>query len=191
MRIIVFFIAAASIQGFVVTRTHRPATVALQAENGSGMARMFGLVAAVSVFSLSSPPAMAADLPVPLGKPIEWIDWSCSVVVRISNTVTYFSIAVLAPFTSSTVNVAEAIKILDMGLPSYGDIKDSKASVSNVKSLSTEATGMMSKSKRSSGDDSSVEETKPIAPKQAYTPASKERYVPKQEKATSLPTYEF
>lgn len=100
------------------------------------------------------------------------------------------SLAFVAPFASSTVNVAEAIKVLDMGLPSYGDIKESKASVSNVKSLSTEATGMMSKSKRSSGD-ASFEEKKPVAPKQASTPASKERYVPKQEKATSLPSYEF
>lgn len=72
MRIItVFLIAATSVQAFVATRTHRPVTMALQSENGGGMARMFGLVAAVSVFSLSSPPAMASDLPAPVGKSIE------------------------------------------------------------------------------------------------------------------------
>mmetsp|Transcript_7766 Transcript_7766/g.17178 ORF Transcript_7766/g.17178 Transcript_7766/m.17178 type:complete len:319 (-) Transcript_7766:327-1283(-) len=37
---------------------------------------------------------------------------------------------------SSTIQVAEAIKVLDDSLPSYGAIKDSRASVETVKSLS-------------------------------------------------------
>lgn len=68
MKLTFFCIALASAQAFVATRTHRPATSALQSENGSGMARMFGLVAAVSVFSLSSPPSVALDSQVPAGR---------------------------------------------------------------------------------------------------------------------------
>ncbi|GAX27580.1 hypothetical protein FisN_13Hh332 [Fistulifera solaris] len=128
------------------------------------MARMFGLVAAVSVFSLNSPSALASDLQGPV-----------------------------APFASSTVHVAEAIKVLDMGLPTYGDIKDSKASVTNVKSLSTEATGMMSRSKKSSGGSDAAEtpEKKPVLQKQSYTPAKPSYVPPKQEKGTPMPTYDF
>lgn len=79
-----------------------------------------------------------------------------------------------------------------MGLPSYGDIKESKASVENVKSLSTEATGMMSKSKKSSTESDSRRgsETKSASQKQANTP-KKEVYVPKREEATPLPKYDF
>lgn len=88
------------------------------------------------------------------------------------------------------MTVADAIKVLDMGLPTYGDIKESKSSVANVKSLSTEATGMMTKSKKSFSGSDPVEtpEKKPVVQKQA---PKKELYVPKQEKTFSLPTYEF
>lgn len=68
MRLFLFLIAVASVEAFVVARTHRPPTMALRSENGSGMARVSGLVAAVSVFSLSSPPSIASDLQVPAGK---------------------------------------------------------------------------------------------------------------------------
>lgn len=43
-----------------------------------------------------------------------------------------------ANLASSTLQIADTIKTLDMSLPSYTDIKDSKASVSNVKSLSVD-----------------------------------------------------
>jgi hypothetical protein len=36
---------------------------------------------------------------------------------------------------SSTIYISETIKVLDMSLPTYDDVKSSKASVSNVKSL--------------------------------------------------------
>mmetsp|Transcript_29875 Transcript_29875/g.82022 ORF Transcript_29875/g.82022 Transcript_29875/m.82022 type:complete len:156 (-) Transcript_29875:86-553(-) len=39
---------------------------------------------------------------------------------------------------SSSMLVADAIKTLDMSLPTYGDISSSKASVDNVKSLSVD-----------------------------------------------------
>ncbi|GAX27120.1 hypothetical protein FisN_13Lh332 [Fistulifera solaris] len=164
MRLLFLFIAFVGADAFVVADNIRPVTIALQAQSGSGVARMFGLVAAVSVFSLSSPPSLALDFQGPI-----------------------------APFASSTVHIAEAIKVLDMGLPTYGDIKDSKASVTNVKSLSTEATGMMSRSKKSSGGSDAAEtpEKKSVAQKQSYTPA-KPTYVPaKQEKATPMPSYDF
>ncbi len=177
-----------SVEAFVVTHNIRPATIALQSENGSGMARMFGLVAAVSVFSLNSPSALASDLQGPVGKVIGQFSSRPSLYVLVSQ----HSLA-SAPFASSTVHVAEAIKVLDMGLPTYGDIKDSKASVTNVKSLSTEATGMMSRSKKSSGGSDAAEtpEKKPVLQKQSYTPAKPSYVPPKQEKGTPMPTYDF
>ena len=39
-------------------------------------------------------------------------------------------------FGSSSLQIADQIKLLDMSLPSYDDVKSSKASVENVKSLS-------------------------------------------------------
>jgi hypothetical protein len=37
--------------------------------------------------------------------------------------------------TSSSIQVSEAIKVLDMGLPSYGDLKDPKASAAAIKGV--------------------------------------------------------
>ena len=59
--------------------------------------------------------------------------------------------------TSSSVQVSEAIKVLDMGLPSYGDIADPKASQSKIKGVpepQKEETGSSSvlPSKKSSGN---------------------------------------
>lgn len=44
--------------------------------------------------------------------------------------------SLIAIFAAPTVQIAEAIKTLDMSLPSYDDVKSYKASVENVKSLS-------------------------------------------------------
>jgi hypothetical protein len=40
-----------------------------------------------------------------------------------------------APFASTSVQIAEAIKTLDFSLPSYDELKDPKASTENTKSL--------------------------------------------------------
>ena len=73
------------------------------------------------------------------------------------------------PFSSSSIEIAEEIKQLDMSLPSYGDIKDSKASVATVKSLSVDnkgkGVGLISK-KRSypAADEPAKAEPKKDAP---------------------------
>lgn len=46
------------------------------------------------------------------------------------------NIASTVPWASSSVQVADAVKTLDMSLPSYSDLKDSKSSIENVPSLS-------------------------------------------------------
>lgn len=45
------------------------------------------------------------------------------------------STVALASSSSSSIQIAEVIKTMDMSLPTYADIKDSKASAANVKSL--------------------------------------------------------
>ena len=47
----------------------------------------------------------------------------------------------LVPFASSSVEIAAEVKMLDMSLPSYGDIKESTASVATVKSLTVDTKG--------------------------------------------------
>lgn len=78
-------------------------------------------------------------------------------------------IAGAAATTAWNVNEAQAagVKELDMGLPSYGDIKSPKASVETVKSLSVDtskagsAMGIStSKKKRGGGDDTKKKEPK-------------------------------
>jgi hypothetical protein len=49
-------------------------------------------------------------------------------------------IMLTAPFLSSSVQIADAVKTLDMSMPSYSDIKGFKSSVENVKSLSVQET---------------------------------------------------
>ena len=67
----------------------------------------------------------------------------------------------------SSVVVADRLVELDMTLPSYGEIKDSKASVENVKSLAKPGTGKnpalstsQQKSKASSADKNGQQPTK-------------------------------
>jgi hypothetical protein len=66
--------------------------------------------------------------------------------------------AIPVTVSSSSVTVSEAIKVLDMSLPSYDDVKSYKASVETVKSLSAtpskEPAGSLGKSTRSSSSSS-------------------------------------
>jgi len=50
-----------------------------------------------------------------------------------------FVLVFLAPFASSTVQVADATKTLDMSLPTYDDVKSYKASTENVPGLTVTA----------------------------------------------------
>ncbi|KAL7558600.1 hypothetical protein ACA910_001300 [Epithemia clementina (nom. ined.)] len=84
----------------------------------------------------------------------------------------------------SSMLVAEAIKTLDMSLPSYSDISSSKASVENVKSLSvdpatTKAVGVSS-STRKTGMSS-------YGSSSSSSSSSKK----KKSKSSSMPGYDF
>lgn len=60
-----------------------------------------------------------------------------------------------APAFSSSMEIADTIKMLDMTLPSYGDISDAKVSVENTKSLSMEVVVPVTKSEPAAASKSS------------------------------------
>lgn len=93
------------------------------------------------------------------------------------------------PFLSSSVEVAETIKTLDMSLPSYGDVKDAKASIENVKSLEAKSAGgsgggssagIIQKRKKGGGSGASL----------GYSTGSK-KSKPEPKKSTSVGEYQF
>jgi Leucine-rich repeat (LRR) protein len=83
------------------------------------------------------------------------------------------------PFVSSSIELANTIKSLDMSLPSYSDIKDSKASVENVKSLSIDAPIIQQ-----------VEKKEPVMKKGVKVAKPKAQDKPAVKKFT-MPTYDF
>jgi hypothetical protein len=92
------------------------------------------------------------------------------------------------PFGASSIQLADASYSLDMSLPSYNDIKDSKASVENVKSLSIEKSKL----------GLPVGESEKKAPRSTKrgAPSSWETSKPKGETgkksgSTKMPEYDF
>ena len=97
------------------------------------------------------------------------------------------------------MDIAEEIKVLDMSMPSYGDISDYKASVSNTKSLSVDPTkekvGLpVSKSKRAASSSSSSSSSD--GPAASFLPSmnkksAADKKAEKAKKYSSNPEYDF
>eukprot|EP00522_Entomoneis_paludosa_P005984 CAMPEP_0172439732 /NCGR_PEP_ID=MMETSP1065-20121228/618_1 /TAXON_ID=265537 /ORGANISM="Amphiprora paludosa, Strain CCMP125" /LENGTH=147 /DNA_ID=CAMNT_0013188453 /DNA_START=49 /DNA_END=492 /DNA_ORIENTATION=- len=77
------------------------------------------------------------------------------------------------PDASSSMLVADTVKVLDMGLPSYGDISSAKSSVENTKSLSVDPAALKGLG---------VPTRKKSAPKEAAPEK-------KKKKKSSMPSY--
>ena len=118
--------------------SHLQATTSRHDLLHSGVSRVFG----VSSLWFLAPRAQAAP---------SWLSDESS--ISSSSSQSSFS------SSSSSMTLADAIKTLDMSLPSYGDLKDSKASVMNVESLSVPASkgggGNLVKPRRSKNQESS------------------------------------
>ena len=120
------------------------------------------------------------------------------VLTMVSNVKTKhcFSLSGNIAFSSSSVEIAEEIKILDMSMPSYGDISDYKATVTNTKSLSIdpskEKVGLpVSTSKKSSSMSSSSG-----SPAASFLPSMNkksavDKNAEKARKYSSNPEYDF
>lgn len=96
------------------------------------------------------------------------------------------------PLVSSSHLVADSIKTLDMSLPSYGEIKSSKASVENVASLSVPAsqgggTGIAASRKRTSNKKAGVVVNK-MLPSMAKQSAEAKKKAAEEAK---VPGYDF
>ena len=136
----------APIRGFIglshcharrTSSSHLQATTSRHDLLHSGVSRVFG----ISSLWFLAPKAQAAP---------SWLNDESS--ISSSSSQSSFS------SSSSSMTLADAIKTLDMSLPSYGDLKDSKASVMNVESLSVPASkgggGNLVKPRRSKNQES-------------------------------------
>ena len=128
-----------------------------------GLTKFFGVVATISALSFGNMQAAHAS---PKVDDLSGMSLSFLVTLeshtRLSGMFLTNSASTtndpVPPFSSS-MEIAESIKVLDMSMPTYGDISNYKSSVENTKSLSVEGGEKMgiptSKSKRSSSSSAS------------------------------------
>jgi hypothetical protein len=93
-----------------------------------------------------------------------------------------FCCLLVGSLSSSSVYIADQIKELDMSMPSYDDIKSSKASVENVKSLSVP---LKTTTEESSSSIAALQKKKSPSPTNSNVPSVKKSSKEKKKLSNS------